>query len=206
MSNFLAIATVTAALRDILQDVASEAVPGANVTLKRPERVNNDGQDKAAINLFLYQAGPNPTWANVDLPRRDTTGRFVQRPLVALDLFYLLSFHGSELEMEPQRLLGKTVIELHARPFLAGNVIRNTIAGSSYLAGSDLFQQVEQVKFGPLNLSLEELSKLWSIFFQVPYTLSIAYRASVVLLEAEVEAYTAPRVQERSIGVQPEVP
>ena len=51
-------------------------------------------------------------------------------------------------------------------------------------------------KFTPISLNLEELSKLWSVFFQIPYTLSIAYMASVVLIEAEVTPQTALPVRE----------
>lgn len=206
MSNYLAIATVTMALRDILQNAAQAAIPGANVTVRRPENVGNDGQDKAGINLFLYQVTPNPAWTNTDLPTRNFNGQLVQRPQVALDLYYLLSFHGSELEMEPQRLLGSTTIALHTQPILTPEVIRSTVANTSYLAMSNLAEQGELVKFAPLNLSLEELSKLWSVFFQVPYTLSMIYRASVVLIEAEVDVLEVKIVTERGIHVRPEVP
>jgi hypothetical protein len=47
---------------------------------------------------------------------------------------------------------------------------------------------VEQIKFTPLAISLEELSKLWSVFFQTPYALSVAYQGTVVLIESEEQA------------------
>lgn len=204
MSNYLAIATVTAALRDILQDAALAAVPGADVTIKRPENISGDGQDKAAINLFLYQVVPNSTWSNADLPTRTSNGLLVRRPMVALDLHYLLSFHGSELELEPQRLLGNAVIALHAQPQLEPDAIQNTINNRSYLAQSDLSTQIERVRFSPLNLTLEELSKLWSVFFQIPYTLSIAYQASAVLIEAQEDVQALKPVLKRQIRVKDE--
>ena len=40
-------------------------------------------------------------------------------------------------------------------------------------------------------MNLEELSKLWSVFFQTPYALSIAYQASVVLIEPDLEPIDA---------------
>src|SRR6185437_14624534 len=40
-------------------------------------------------------------------------------------------------------------------------------------------------------LSLEEMSKLWSVFYQIPYVLSVAYQAGVVLLDRDV-AVRAP--------------
>ena len=59
------------------------------------------------------------------------------------------------------------------------------------LAGSNLHEAVEQVRFSPLSLSLEDQSKLWSVFFQTPHAVSVAYQASVVLIESD-EARSRP--------------
>jgi hypothetical protein len=42
------------------------------------------------------------------------------------------------------------------------------------------------VRFTPLTISLEELSRLWSVLLQVQYVLSVAYKASVVLVERQL--------------------
>ena len=42
---------------------------------------------------------------------------------------------------------------------------------------------MERIRFTPTALTLEEFSKLWSAFFQVEYSLSAVYQASVVLIE-----------------------
>lgn len=206
MSNFLAIATVTAALRDVIHEAALTAVPGASVTMRRPERMVSDGQDKASVNLYLYQVTPNTEWRNADLPTRDALGKLVQRPMIALNLDYLLSFHGSDLEMEPQRLLGSTLIHLHMYSRLSPPVIENAIGSSSFLASSDLQSQIEQVRFSHMNLNLEELSKLWSVFFQIPYVLSVAYRASAVLIEAQEDVPPIPLVSQPRVSLGTEVP
>jgi hypothetical protein len=52
------------------------------------------------------------------------------------------------------------------------------------------------------NLSLEDLSKLWSIFFQIPYFLSVAYEASVVLIEGDETPRQALPVLERNVYVK----
>lgn len=49
-------------------------------------------------------------------------------------------------------------------------------------AVEETISMIEKIKLSPVQLNLEELSKLWSVFFQVPYALSVAYEASVVLL------------------------
>ncbi|HVU70349.1 MAG TPA: DUF4255 domain-containing protein [Ktedonobacteraceae bacterium] len=206
MSNYLAIATVTAALREILHEAALAVVPGVSVTIKRPDNAGGEGQEKAAINIYLYQVNINPFWRNADLPAYDSSGKRVHRPQIALDLDYLFSFHGSELSMEPQRLLGSALIYLQADPWIKPDTIQRVISQDSYLAHSDLFTQVDMIKTSQLSLSLEELSKLWSIFFQVPYTLSVAFRASTVLLEAGENIPPVPPVKEPRVHLNREFP
>ena len=194
MSNFLAISAVTATLQKTLQSVLDVDVPGAVVTTNRPEDPSSNTR-KMGLNIYLYQVNNNPTWRNADLPTRRNNGSLIQRPQVALDLHYLFSFYGDESDMETQRLLGSIARTMHAHPLLSREAITGTIADPdySYLIGSDLADAIETVKFSPLTLSLEELSKLWSVFFQIPYTLSIAYQGTVILIEShEVPQPTLP--------------
>lgn len=201
MSNFLAVATVTAALRELLLAAVGPDVPGADVTTLRP----NGTATATSINIYLYQVMPSAALSNADLPTRRGDGQIVQRPVAALDLHYLLTFLGAEAQLEPQRLLGSAVRALHSRPVLTRETIRQTIAKPlfSFLAESNLADAVELVKFSPVPLSLEELSKLWSIYFQTPYSLSIAYQATVVLIESEVSTHAALPVSARNIYAVP---
>lgn len=209
MSNYLAIATVTYVLGQIIDAAANAAVPGAGVTTQRPDVVNGNNPPQPPVNLYLYQVNPNGAWRNDDLPTRGSNGGLVRRPQAALDLFYLLTFFGDETELEPQRLLGSVATALHARPVLTRESIRSAIRPvvdadpTHYLSGSDLADQVELVKFSPLPLNLEELSKLWSVFYQTPYSLSVAYQGSVVLLEADGAPRQAAPVRERNVYVEP---
>ncbi|HEB77906.1 MAG TPA: DUF4255 domain-containing protein [Methylothermaceae bacterium] len=202
MSNYLAIATVTAALRNLLQSAVQAELPGAGVTTLRPDK---SGEEEAnpTLNLYLYQVTPNSAWRNEDLPTRDSANRLVQKPRAALDLHYLLSFYGKEGELIPQRLLGIVVRTLHARPVLRRKAIEAVVRGTSYLANSDLAREVETIKFTPLPLNLEELSKLWSVFFQTPYVLSVAYQAGVVFIESEETPRTPLPVRRRNLYVRP---
>lgn len=202
MSNFLAIATVTAALVQTLQAAIGMDLPGSTITTKRPDAPTNAGPH---VNIYLYQATPNAAWRNADLPTRQTDGGLVQRPQAALDLHYLLTFYGDEDRLEPQRLLGSVVRTLHARSVITRQVIRETIANPlfNFLASSNLADEVELVKLTPTPLSTEELSKLWSIFFQTPYALSIAYHGTVILIESEETPKSALPVRERNLYVMP---
>lgn len=205
MSNFLAIATVTASLRRTLEAAMSIDVPGAKVTTVRPDG-SNSGVPTTGANLYLYQVTPNASLRNIDMPERSSEGRLIQRPQVALDLHYLLTFYGDDNELKPQRLLGSAVRTLHDRPILTRQMIKNTIADptfSTILHNSNLADAFETVKFTPVPLSLEELSKLWSVFFQTPYRLSVAYTGTVVLIESEESPQSALPVRGRNLYVVP---
>lgn len=212
MSNYLAVATVTAVLgQKIIKPAVQSIVPGTdvNVTTERPDTPTN-GDASPRVNLYLYRVVPNAAWRNADLPTRRGDGTLVQRPQAALDLYYLLTFYGDETRLQPQRLLGKTISALHAHPLLTRATIRALIQDAQnpgdkfhFLVGSDLAEQVEIVKFSPLSLDLEELSKLWSVFFQTPYALSVAYQASVVLIEAEETPQAALPVRAPKLYVEP---
>ena len=72
-----------------------------------------------------------------------------------------------------------------------------------FLAGSDLADEADVVRIVPLGLNLQELSQLWmGIFSKTDYALSVAYRASVILLTAEETPSPAPPVRERRLLVE----
>ena len=73
MSNALAIASVSAVLKDLLNNAAidhqlSNVVGEVKVSALPPDRVLVEGTPETSrINLFMYQVTPNQGWRNVDL-------------------------------------------------------------------------------------------------------------------------------------------
>src|SRR6266851_221650 len=200
MSNYLAVATVTAALYEVLQPAVGSAVSNAKVGFSRPDGTSSQ---TPLVNVYLYQVTPNAAYRNADLPTRRSGGTLVRRAQAALDLHYLFSFHGDDGQLEPQRLLGAVATTLHSQPLISRSAILKAVTDYSFLKNSDLADQVETVRFTPTSLSLEEFSKLWSVFFQIEYSLSAAYQASVVLLESQDVPQEAPPVQARNVYVVP---
>lgn len=186
MSHELAIAAVTAVIAELLTTPVDDAVTGARVLHLRPDEGD---RAKANVNLYAYGVRRNAALANDDLPTRRANGILVAVPTLALDIHYLLTFYGSDAKLEPQRLLAAAVTALHAWPVLDPKFIRDTIAtvtdadNNPYLADSDVADQLERIRITPIALDLEAMSKLWSVFFQTAYSLSVAYQASVVLLQ-----------------------
>ena len=204
MSNHLAIATVTATLAQVLQGEVEKDVPGTTVTTARPDAANA-ALGGTRVNVYLYQVTPNAAWRNMDLPTRADNGRLMQKPRVALDLHYLFTFYGNEAQHEPQRMLGSTVRALHSKPILMREQIRSTVNSPAFpfLALSNLAEDIELVKFTPTSLTLEELSKLWAVFFQTQYTLSVTYQGTVVLIETDDTPSTSLPVLDRNVYVVP---
>jgi hypothetical protein len=184
MSNALAIAAVTETLVQVLgASLDGSQVAGAHVTALRPDAPS--GLPPVGVNVFLYQVSPNPYLRNADLPTRAADGSLLRRPQAALDLHYLLTFYGSDGKLEQQRLLGAVARKLHADPTLPRSTIASVQQSVDFLHAANLDQQTELVRFTPVNFSLEELSKLWSFLLKIDYVLSVAYVASVVLIETD---------------------
>jgi len=200
MSNYLSIATVTAALRWTLQSAINKNFSGADVRTARPDETGGK-LPSPGVNIYLYQVSLNPTMRNADLPGRLSQGQLIKRPNVPLDLHYLMTFYGDDEYLMPQRLLGNVVSAPHSRPVLTRQMIKNMMADPTfnYLASSNLPDAIETVKFTQVNLSLEELSKIWSVFFQTHYSLSLAYTGTAVLIESEDTPQKALPVRERGI-------
>lgn len=206
MSNFLAIATVSAVLQRLLTPVARAAVTGAEVWVDR----SDVKRQKDGINIYLYRHALDSVSRNEDLPARRGDGTLTNRPKVAASLHYLLTFHGKDDAMVPQRLLGAALAALHTRPIVTAALVeavtdeaKRPSGAHSYLAFNDLLHADELVRVSPDPMSLDELSKLWSVFFQSPYQLSATYVASAVLLEETRETpLPAPPVTRPQLTVR----
>ncbi len=207
MSSPLAIATVTAFLRNLLDnglvDHNISGTLGSNVTVTAvpPDTITVSGPNaKSQLNLFLHQVTPNAALRNAGLPSRDNRGQRLGNPPLALDLHYLVTAYGSD-ELHAEILLGYAMYLLHERPVMDRKAIRTAVAGSTVdtsilplayqaLSAADLADQLEQVKIIHDPMSTEEMSKLWSAM-QAHYRTSAAYTVSVVLIEAQKSSRSA---------------
>ncbi len=205
MSNYLAIATVTAALKKMLQEGISQDVPGAQITTVRPDAAGGNISG-ACVNLFLYHAMPNAAWRNADLRTRRPKGELVKHSQASLDLYYLLTFYGNEQRLEPQRLMGSAVQTLVDQPQLTPPMIQETVGSTADLADSTLGDQMQMVRFFPAEITTEELSRIWSVFFQIPYSLSFAYQGTAVIIQGREPGKSALPVRSRRFYMTPQRP
>ncbi|MDQ0945437.1 DUF4255 domain-containing protein [Streptomyces sp. V1I1] len=200
MSNALAIANVTQALALLIENnLGPEMDIAVKVDTRKPPA---EPPADPTINVFLYQVTPNPSMRHTDLPTRASDGTLLKRPAAALDLHYLISAYGEEAELVGQRLIGCVVRTLHEMPVLPKELIE-LAAERPYLAGSDLAESPQRVRFTPTVMDIDETSKLWGMLHQTPYTLSVAYQASLVLIEGRERPVPAKPVERRTVRVLP---
>ena len=174
----MAIAAVTATVRNmLLQDVTSDPdLADTAVTTQAPDRARG-ALVSNQLNLFLYQTLISAAWRNSDIPQqvnRSERGF----PALGLNLYYLMTAYGRDNDdVFGHRVLGRAMRLLHDHALLGPDEIKNA------LISNDLWQQVERVRITPQPLSVDEMSKLWTIF-QTQYRISAAYEVAVVLIES----------------------
>ena len=217
MSNALAIASVTAVLKDLLNNgivdhQLSGVVGEVTVSALPPDRLLVAGEaETSRINLFMYHVSPNPGWRNVGLPSRSAGGDRVANPPLALDLHYLLTAYGAS-EFHSEILLGYAMQLLHETPVLSRDAIRRTLAPVSPVTGvilptplntliaSELADQFETIRLTPQSMNPEEISKLW-MAIQSHYRPTAVYQASVVLIESKASTRSALPVANDKRGI-----
>ena len=185
MSNPLAIATVTATLRNLLMQATLD-LPDTSVTVKPPHKARKDDDLSNQLNLFLYQTAPNAAWQKKKPQRHNQNSGHPTLSPLALNLYYFITAYGrDDDDIRSHRLLGQAMSILHEHSVLVPEEIKTALPGNT------LYKQVEQIRIMPQALTPEEFARLWGMF-QTPYAISAAYQVSVILIESQRPADIAP--------------
>jgi hypothetical protein len=154
-----------------------------------------DEEDFVGGYLYLYKIAPSAVLRINDLPTRNVRGQLGTIPSVALDLYYHISFYGkdTEFDLESQRLLGASVASIHGEPTLTRESIQKALdvaiefGGAEYLINLDLAQLPQSIQIVPVDLSLDDISKIWAMFYQQPHTVGLHYILSAIFVEPDIK-------------------
>lgn len=190
MSNSLAIAAVSHLLIEQVKAALPDFSQADKFVTVGPPQLMREGRKDPQVNLFLYQLGPDAAWRNQNIPNKPQSSF----PLLALKLNYLVTAFGKDDDdTQAHPMLGAVMLQLHGNPILPMK------GDAKEIADSNLADQYDSVRLTLQPLTLDEATKLWS-GFQSPYRLSVAYEASVVLIESSKPAKSAPPVISRGGG------
>lgn len=130
MSNALAIAGVTAILRDRLNDgllnANLDSLGQFSVTSSPPDLLVGDADPANRLNIYLWNVTRNAAWSSQRLPARSAAGERIDNPFLALDLHYILTATGAE-DLNAEILLGYGMQVLHETPVLTRADIRTAL-------------------------------------------------------------------------------
>ncbi len=206
MSNYRAIAGVTASLRNLLRDRMESPV---TVTIAPPD-VLVDGLNAERVNLYLYQVNENEFLKNQEIPGQGSPSAYGHPPL-SLNLHYLLTAHGSSEtaetgDLEAQEILGDAMRVLHDFAIVTDrlSIVRPSVGTvGDPLLDPSLLGEFEQVKLSLHPLSLEALNQIWSALPNSNFRRSVAYEASAVQIESLQLRSQALPVRERRVYALP---
>ncbi|MDV2997154.1 MAG: hypothetical protein N4J56_006859 [Chroococcidiopsis sp. SAG 2025] len=205
MSHTLSLVTVTAVLKNLLEnglvnDAIAASLGEVIVTALPPDRISVGTDERAQLNLFLYQVtqNRNADWISQEIGgKRSPITREIRsaNPPLALNLHYLLTAYGAK-DFQSELLLEYAMHLLHETPVLTSNLIETALKNASAVNTSsilsqvlsavsilDLAEKIGQIKINPEFFSMEETTKLWSAL-QTNYRPSVAYCVSMVAIDS----------------------
>jgi hypothetical protein len=210
VSNATAIAAVTGALCTLFGKIPTieDALSDLKITAVPPDQAGTDA-GSSALNVFLYQVVSNAAWRNMNVPRQLPAGAVASPapdvPPVALDLNYLITAYGKDNDDTLAHLVIAEVVSLLAdNACLSPDLIQGATVNAA-ITGIDLDRQVERVRVTPKPLTVEEISKLWTIF-QAKYRISVSYQVSVVLIDSTLPSRAPLPVLIRNVHAAPGLP
>lgn len=198
MMEPLAIATVSVALRSLLENgIVEHSISGyiggdAIVTVQPPQRIRTGSDERAQLNLFMYQAsqrGLTPISRfqgaeSSEIPARRTTQR-------TLEMNYVVSVYGAQ-DLQMELLLGCAQHVLHSHATLTTEILTRTLTAAASVAGgmaspvtaalaqSDSAKGIKCVQLTQQILPLADSHSLWAML-QAPFRPCLLYKATATL-------------------------
>jgi hypothetical protein len=145
------------------------------------------------LTLFLYKVLENPYLKNQDFtssPPKANGTITRQAPPLTVDLYYLLTAHTGADLFESHRALSRAMRVLYDNGILQGSRLRAHAPDAGLTADSIL-----RVTLNPI--TMEDMTRIWSVFPDTPYEISVTYLVTPVAIESERQLTTAPVVDQK---------
>lgn len=166
--------TLITLLRNNLEDLVVN--PNEQIVPLSPADV---AEQQIRLTLFLYSVVETPSLRNEPFPSSSSTeSRF---PPLSLDLYYMLTCYPSETinDLTDRTLDTRLILGRAMRVFYDNGILSGTI-----LQG-DLAETQEELRITLNPITVEDLTRIWSVFPDTPYRTSISYLVTPVRIRSE---------------------
>ena len=175
-----------------------EVIDESQIVIASPADVQNLQQQDIRLSLYLYSIIENPDLKNAERLRMNNTQ--VKRTPLSLDLYYMLTAYPSgaqeitEQYLDSHRILSRAMRIFYDMGILAGRRLRGNLR--------DLDQEL-RVTLNPI--TVEDLTRIWSVFPDTVYRPSICYLVTPARVES-ARVQTTQRVVETQTDARQMVP
>jgi len=176
---------VSKTLLDLLKTSLGDIV--GRIALASPK---NPGSN--LLTIFLYKVLENPYLKNQDrslLPPNANGQLTEQSPPLTVDLYYLLTAYSGGDILEAHRALSRAMRVFYDNGVLRGSQLRSDVPSKGLTADSIL-----RVTLNPI--TIEDMTRIWSVFPDTPYEISVTYLVTPVPIESARQLTTAPVVDQ----------
>jgi hypothetical protein len=142
----------------------------------------------SGVSLSLYRIYPNST-NRIPAGRVNSDGSR-QKSRLPLDLHILLTAWGSTSLQ--YTVAGWMMRTLEDTPILTANLLNS--------AGTEVFRQDEEVEINIVELTNDDLFRIWEKLTELPYQISVPYVARNVRIDSGLLVSSGPVVTERTFG------
>jgi len=138
------------------------------------------------LSVFLYLITENPYLRNEE-PLAVGLDK-MRRPPLYLDLQYLFTPYAQNKETE-MIVMESLIRTLYDYAILSGGQLQGNLSGSGH----------DPLKITPKTLGLDELNKLWSVFPNKAFKLSVAYQVTPVIIQSDIVADITRVVEKKTV-------
>ena len=165
--------TLITLLRNNLEDLVDN--PDEQIVSLSPADVVDR---QIRLTLFLYSVVETPSLKNE--PFSLSSSRELRFPPLSLDLYYMLTCYPSENQnltdrtLDTRKMLGRAMRVFYDNGILSGTILQGDLAGT---------QEELRISLNPI--TVEDLTRIWSVFPDTSYRTSVSYLVTPVRIRSE---------------------
>lgn len=169
MSSYTVINDVGDSFRNLIDRKWGTGISKPTFSFDSPKEITVSSGTSTVLSIFLFEVSENTQMRNRE-PVDAGPGQVRRFPL-PLDLLYLLTPFASSREDE-KKMIGKVMQILYTYPVIPAGILQGDLADST-----------EEVKVMLHPFTLDDLTKIWNSFQEMPFRFSVGYLVTPVFID-----------------------